>query len=327
MREKLEQAVAPCYRPLRRLKNRVLNLVDAPIIVLAYHRVTELSSDPHQLAVTPENFRVQMAYLRSHCRCVRFEGDWTGRQAPAVTVTFDDGYADNLYQALPILEETGVPATFFISTGMLGSTGEFWSDELDFLLLGDGDYPVFFALDDPEYGGRWSSASREERQVLHDRLHRGMLNIGPQRRDDWLGQLRNWTGSGRAGREAYRALSREELHRLAASPLVTIGAHAATHTPLAVLSEAEQRREIVASRGELEELLGRQVTVFSYPFGGKGQYDGTTRRLCREAGFRRAVTTFPGQVHRWTDPLQLPRQLVRNWDGKTFAARMERFWT
>jgi hypothetical protein len=67
--------------------------------------------------------------------------------------------------------------------------------------------------------------------------------------------------------------------------------------------------------------------VFSYPFGGRRQYDGTTRRLCREAGFRRAVTTLPGQVHRWTDPLQLPRQLVRNWDAATFAAQLESFWT
>lgn len=325
MRDIVGQAVAPGYRTLRRLKNRVLNLLDAPVIVLAYHRVAELPADPHQLAVTPENFRAQMEVLRRNWRCVRFEEDWHGLREPAVAVTFDDGYADNLQQALPILEEAGVPATFFISTGMLGSTGEFWSDELDFLLLGDGDYPVFFALDDAEYGARWSSASREERQALHDRLHRGMLNIGPQRRDDWLSQLKNWTGSGRAGREAYRALSREELYRLAISQLVTIGAHGVTHTPLAVLAEAEQRREIVSSRRELEELTGREVAVFAYPFGGKGQFDATTCRLCREMGFRRAVTTFPGQVHRWTDPLRIPRQLVRNWDAATFAAKLESF--
>lgn len=321
----VEQAVAPGYRALRRLKNRVLNLVDAPVIVLAYHRVTRLTSDPHQLAVTPENFRAQMDYLRRNWVCVRFEADWPGRQAPVVAVTFDDGYADNLHQALPILEEMEMPATFFISTGLLGGSGEFWSDELERLVLGSGDYPAVFALQDPGYGGRWSSTRREERLAMHNRLHQGMLNIAPARREGWLEQLARWAGTGRVGRQDYRVLTREELQRLAASPQVTIGAHGVSHTPLAVLSEAEQRREIVQSRSELEKMVGREVAVFSYPFGGKGQYDDTTRRLCREAGFCRAVTTFPGQAHRWTDPLQIPRQLVRNWDAATFAARMESF--
>jgi peptidoglycan/xylan/chitin deacetylase (PgdA/CDA1 family) len=100
-----------------------------------------------------------------------------------------------------------------------------------------------------------------------------------------------------------------------------------THAPLAVLGEAAQREEIFQSKHELEEQLGREVAVFAYPFGGRRQYDGTTRRLCRAAGFRRAVTTLPGQAHRWTDPLQLPRQLVRDWDVETFAARLEGFRT
>ena len=327
MLDALEQAVAPGYRRLRRLKNRGLNLLDAPVIILAYHRVTQLPSDPHQLAVTPENFRAQMLYLQQNCRCVRFEEDWSAARAPAVAVTFDDGYADNLYQALPILAAAQVPATMFICTGMLDGEGEFWSDELEQLVLGEGGRPPGFALHDREYGGNWPAGTRAQRQELHDRLHRGLLGIGARRREEWLDQLRRWAGTGRAGRAAYRALRREELRMLAASPVVTIGAHGVTHTPLAVLDEAEQRQEITQSKRELEALVGREVAIFSYPFGGKRQYDGTTRRLCREAGFRRAVTTLPGQVHRWTDPWQLPRQLVRNWDAGTFAARLESFWS
>lgn len=327
MLDAVEPVIAPICRSLRRMKNRGLNRIDAPVVVLAYHRVTQLPSDPHQLAVTPENFRVQMQYLRRHCHCLRGDQDWSTLRAPAVVVTFDDGYADNLYHALPILRAVEVPATMFISTGMLGSDGEFWSDELEHLVLGEGDRPPRFALHDREYGSGWPASTRAQRVDLHDHLHRGMLAIRAQRREAWLDQLRSWAGTGRAGREAYRALRPEELRTLAASPLVTIGAHGVTHTPLAVLAEAEQRQEIEQSRRELQELVDREVAVFSYPFGGRRQYDATTRRLCREAGFCRAVTTLPGQVHRWTDPLQLPRQLVRNWDVATFAARLENFWS
>lgn len=323
----VEQAVAPAWRTLRRLKNRALNLVDPPLIILAYHRVARLTPDPHQLAVTPENFRAQMHHLRQSCRCVRLDDDWSEVRTPAVAVTFDDGYADNLHQALPILEDAGVPATFFICTGMLDSPGEFWSDELERLVLGEGERPPGFVLNDSAWGGSWPTAGHAQRIELHDRLHQGMLKVDARRRAEWLEQLRYWAGAGHASRDAYRALRRDELRTLAASPMVTIGAHGMTHTPLAVLSETEQREEIVRSRGELADLLGREVLLFSYPFGGYRQYDGTTLRLCREAGFLRAVTTFPGQVHRWTGALQLPRQLVRNWDAETFAARLEEFWT
>lgn len=320
------QAVAPLYRRLRRLKNRALNLVDPPVIVLAYHRVTQLPSDPHQITVSPENFRAQMHYLERNCHCVRLDDDWSALRAPAVAVTFDDGYADNLYQALPILHQARVPATFFISTGMLDNHGEFWSDELEHLVLGTRDYPRGFSLQDRDFGGSWPATNREQRESLHARLHRCMLKVDAPRREAWLDQLRLWVGAGPSGRQEYRALRRDEVRTLAANPLVTIGAHGVTHTPLAELGEARQREEIGRSRGDLAELLGREIAVFSYPFGGRRQFDGTTLRLCREAGFRRAVTTLPGQVHRWSDPLQLPRQLVRNWDASTFAAKLEEFW-
>ncbi|MBE0617638.1 MAG: polysaccharide deacetylase family protein, partial [Proteobacteria bacterium] len=127
-------------------------------------------------------------------------------------------------------------------------------------------------------------------------------------------------------RETHRALTVEELQALAASPSVTVGAHGVSHTPLAALPEEEQREEIVLSKRHLEGLVGREVVAFSYPFGGRPHYDRTTSRLCREAGFRCAVTTLPGQVHRWTDPFQMPRQLVRNWDAATFAAKLASFW-
>ena len=321
----IEQSVAPLYRGLRRLKNKWLNRVDTPLIVLAYHRVTQLTNDPHQLAVSPAHFAAQMNYLRDNFRCLRFEEDWSALREPAIALTFDDGYADNLYEALPILEAIGVPATFFISTGNLDGRSDFWSDELAHLVLHAGGQTSDFILQDREYGGQWPTGHAHERESLHNRLHGHMLRIKAGRREEWLEQLRRWHGPERASQHDDRALTRQELQQLAASSLVTIGAHGVTHTPLAILSAEEQRQELVASKEELQGLIGQEVTVFSYPFGGQGQFNRTSQRLCRQTGFQRAVTTLPGQVHRWTDPWRLPRQLVRNWDVTTFAARLESF--
>src|ERR1700674_4950010 len=95
--------------------NRFYNFVDPPVVVLLYHRVTTIPSDPEMLAVSPDNFRAQTRYLKENFPIVRFEEDWTKARKPAVAITFDDGYADNVLEALPILEEVEVPATFFVS--------------------------------------------------------------------------------------------------------------------------------------------------------------------------------------------------------------------
>ena len=59
----------------------------------------------------------------------------------AVVVTFDDGYYDNLANAKPLLERYSIPATLFVATGYSEREGEFWSDELERLLLQPGNLP------------------------------------------------------------------------------------------------------------------------------------------------------------------------------------------
>ena len=228
----VQTAALAGYRRLRRLKNRIANRLDAPVVVLIYHRVTELSADPQLLAVSPGNFRAQMRFLKAHCRLVRFEEDWSGLREPAVAVTFDDGYADNALEALPILEEVEVPATFFVSSGTLGTRQEFWWDELERLILGEAKRPGEFLLEDPEHGRSWPASDGAGRLALYRDLQRLMGKVEPDRREEWLEQLRAWAGLGPAGRESHRPLATEELRRLAASKWTTIGAHTVTHTPL-----------------------------------------------------------------------------------------------
>jgi peptidoglycan/xylan/chitin deacetylase (PgdA/CDA1 family) len=84
-----------------------------------YHRVARLPGYD-QLAVTPQRFEEQMAYLAAHCRVVSLaqavnELERGGRLTPAVAVTFDDGYRDNLTHALPILRRYNIPATVFVT--------------------------------------------------------------------------------------------------------------------------------------------------------------------------------------------------------------------
>jgi peptidoglycan/xylan/chitin deacetylase (PgdA/CDA1 family) len=94
-------------------------------LILGYHRVAHTTHDPHMMCVAPNNFSGQLAALRQYAHPIRLQelvqGIQRGTLHPrAVSVTFDDGYADVLHQALPLLERYEIPATVFIVTGALG---------------------------------------------------------------------------------------------------------------------------------------------------------------------------------------------------------------
>jgi peptidoglycan/xylan/chitin deacetylase (PgdA/CDA1 family) len=310
-----------------RLKNRILNMLDLPVVVLLYHRINSLPEDPYFLAVTPDNFRAQLLLLKQNFDIVRFGEDWSGLTRPSAAITFDDGYADNLIHALPVLEEMEVPATFFVSTGIIGTPEEFWWDELGRIVLGDRPFPERFELNDSLLGKVWPTGSVSDRRVLCEDLHAVMFRIDEARRERCLRQLRQWAGIGKEGSEVNRAMTVEELQRLARSRWVTVGAHTVNHTLLSSLPLADQQREILESKKQLESWLGHDVTVFSYPFGRRSDYTKDTVTLCKEAGFSRAAANFPGQAHRWTDPHQIPRLTVLNWPAARFRKELKRFLT
>ena len=86
-----------------------------------------------------------------------------------------------------------------------------------------------------------------------------------------------------------RVMSAEQLRDLP-EDLITIGSHSVTHPFLPTLGKEAARREIVDSRAQLSELLGRDIRLFSFPFGG---FSKELIRRCREAGYHRVFTTLP----------------------------------
>lgn len=327
MTERAGKILGSARKLVRTPINRLLNFIDPPVIVLLYHRVTTLSSDPEMLAVTPENFRAQMRHLKETVPLVRFEDDWATVAKPAVCVTFDDGYADNALEALPILEETGVPATFFVSTGTIGSGEEFWWHELERLILEARSNSVSFTLEDKDFRRSWPTGTAVERQAFYHGMVQLMNTVGPERRNNWREQLRHWVQPGEKMVDMHRAMTVDELRLLAGNSCVTIGAHTVTHTRLSSLSKEAQQNEITTSKEHLEAWLGREISTFSYPFGRKSDYTQQSVALCRSAGFTKAAANFPGQAHRWTDPCQIPRHLVRNWPLDIFTEKLRGFRT
>lgn len=114
------------------LRNALLSkLGRSRLTVLNYHQVNDLAEDFSTVSTCA--FRKQMQFLKDHYHVVPLSDAVQRLRRPGhseqlVSITFDDGYADNARVAAPILRSLGLPATFFVSTDLIGSTRPFPHD-------------------------------------------------------------------------------------------------------------------------------------------------------------------------------------------------------
>lgn len=108
----------------------------AGLPVLMYHKVGDPppGSKLKKLWVSVADFRKQMAYLLDHgyhpitlAEAAATLDAGKDLQAKSVVITFDDGYRNNLDNALPVLKEFGFRAVIFVVTNAMGRDN-FWHD-------------------------------------------------------------------------------------------------------------------------------------------------------------------------------------------------------
>jgi len=320
--------------------------------ILIYHRVFEAAFDPQELCVSPAHFGDHLEILQAGYRVVPVtdlaEAARTGAlERGMIAVTFDDGYADTLAFAKPALESHRVPATVFAVSGTLESEAIFWWDRLERVLLRPGRLPEVLSLGAGDETvhiqlGRWAHLGGDEferlrgwvtsipedptpRHTAYRAIWQRMRVLPHAEREELLLVLESQAADLAPLPDGTRSLRTGELRELVASPFVEIGAHTVRHEVLAALPADRQRQEIEGSRAALAAALGRPVRTFSYPYGARSDYTPETARLVREAGFACACANFHGLVRRGTDVFQLPRVVIRDWNGPTFARRL-RIW-
>jgi peptidoglycan/xylan/chitin deacetylase (PgdA/CDA1 family) len=339
----------PGIARLRQAGRVVKKWLTPEALILVYHRVIELSADPYLLGVTPQHFAEHLEVLRRRGRAMRLEQLTQALQTGnpprgAVVVTFDDGYADNLYTAKPLLERYDIPATVFVTTGQVGKEREFWWDELERVLLQPGTLPkrlcltingtswdwdlgetVAYSDGDCRDHRSWNIGQDDPtaRHHLYRALYQRLLLLPDGERWTLLDELLRWAGREALPRPSHRVLSDDELVRLSEGGLVEVGAHTVTHPVLSELPAAAQWNEIGQSKAYLEKLLGSTVTTFAYPY---GAYTPGTAAIVQAAGFHSACAALSRTVRGGTDRFQLPRVLARDWDGEAFDRHLGAFF-
>ena len=296
-------------------------------LVLGYHRIADVGWDPQRLCVSPGHFAEQLEVLKDAAKPVTLqavvqsisEGGALGR---AFAVTFDDGYADTLEDALPMVERPGGPASVFVPTGMIGKP--FGWCEIEHWITEAESLPAKISISAEESVFQWQMDfdTRNERGRLLQELGDFFRAIPTRLHDEALDRARGSLGGEALGGSGIRAMSAGQIEELSNSQFIEIGSHLVTHTPMDRLAIDEQRRELQESRKVLEEITGCVVDSFAYP---NSVVSDVAPSLAREVGYRSGVAGHADTVWPGCDPFVLPRVWPGDWDGDRFA-RWLRWW-
>lgn len=304
-----------------------------------YHRVAEETCDPWGLCVSPRHFDEQMAALAER----RAANDLAAFARPAgfsrdgsrLAVTFDDGYVDNISEALPILEKHDIPATIFVVAGTLGNKREFWWDALARAFFESGPLPTI--LDLPLDGGirryhldddgprhrtaetGWLADETDAttpRQHLFLNLWSVIVLLDAAAQDAAVDHILAWAGCPVAPPAGRIPATKDAIAHLATHPLIRIGSHTRDHVSLTDLPSHAQQMQIEQGHHMLETIIGQRIDRFSYPF---GRHDATTVSHVRALGIDMACTSHATAATPRMDVHSLPRLQVANHDGESFA--------
>jgi len=284
-------------------------------IILAYHRFVDdrsvyLSKGPvmhHKIG----EFEKEIVYLRKNYDIISMDdavGKIKSKQGfarPSVVLTFDDGYLDNYTLAYPVLKKYNLPATIYLTTGLIGTSERTWPDRIELALMKTEARQFAHSR---LLGGRpVRIATREEKESACLAIGQALKPFPYDERMRILGEVLELLGLNGKNEEMPRMmLNWEEVKEMAANG-ITFGSHSHTHPILSRMPLDEAKEEIATSKKILEEHLGREVKHFAIPNGGKDDFSEELRGYCCEIGFDSVVTLIHGRNDSRSDAFNLRR--------------------
>lgn len=265
--------------------------------ILMLHRVTDTDHAPlglnSGLAIQPAFLDRVLTFLRrkgieivSMDELVEALGK--GRSTGLVAITADDGYLDNLKEALSVLEAHDAPMTIYIAPGLTNDDVVPWWEGIenhvatrDIVYMPTAEGIV--SIDCPSKAAKRTAALRVMEHI--------QTQVPEERQQAFLASM------GITGNRERQFMNWDELRRLTTHRLVGLGAHTVGHVNLRRLPPAAARREMADSATVIEMETGMRPRHFAYPYGGPMAAGTREAGLARELGFASAVTTRHGVLH------------------------------
>lgn len=259
-----------------------------------YHRFSEIARPGY---TSRASFSAQLDHLRKHYRVMSLaeliQCQDKGGQLPAntIVITIDDGYEDFYSIAFPLLKQSGLPATLFVTTGFVDGRLWLWPDKISWMLAQINDIKVSVSVGpiqlepvilDPNARALYWQRVIDTLLTLPDvEKHRIIEGMADQLDLELPGEAP----------EQFRSCNWQQLGEMQQAG-IEVGGHTVTHPSLGRVEEKQARAEIVLCGSALNKHLGPGIRTFCYPNGTIDDFTPRVERIVEEAGFIGAVTAF-----------------------------------
>jgi peptidoglycan/xylan/chitin deacetylase (PgdA/CDA1 family) len=275
---KLLIAYVLCFAGLLPLLLRVF--IKKGIYIFNYHSFNTFTNDYHESGSLfdsryEKNFKKQLEFYIKYFRKIQVDGlSSFNSNKKCFFLTFDDGYRDNYVIAFPLLKKYSVPAIFFISTGVIGTSSILWYDQVRLFYEG-------------MMGRAKSSAIRIKKQSK-----RKLDELKESDHENFLRDLKEI--SNKISVPSRLMMNWEEIKELHDYGFV-IAPHTNNHFVLSKLDKTAQEAEI---RKSIEIISSRlncpPAKDFCLPDGKIGSFNGLTIELLKENGIKNVYLTDLG---------------------------------
>jgi len=276
--------------------------------IFCYHRVG-MGGVPLYSQLEPEVFEAQMRFLSENYRLVSLDTlheELSNRRdtEPAIAITFDDGYRDVYTHAFPVLQRYGIPATIFVTAGVVEKGEVAWYDKIFLALHVAPQEKLDLTLDKPR---RFLLPTPEARLRVAEEINTWLRTVPDEQRKEFCSGVEKLIALP-AEQLSNRMLTWEQIRTMHQGG-VSFGAHTLSHPSVSRLSPAALDEELRGSKAIIEERLGAPVSHFAYPFGKLADYKNTEAAVAR-CGYRTASTTNWGVNTPGVNPYELFRVSV-----------------
>ena len=277
--------------------------------ILMYHRFGD-AREPRRLS--RHLFEQHLDYLKRHFRVRRLDAvvqalrEGRALEPRTVVLTVDDGYADFVEYAYPLLQKYEVPATLFVVSDFLDRNAWLWTDAIRHALDTTTEPRLVLQATGVRLKHDLTVSALRERAWLA--VCDLCLRATPAKRAWLIERLQQAleVTLPPAATSDYQAMTWSDARHLD-SDLVEIGSHTCTHPVLSKCSAPELEYELGQSRRVIEQQLRRPVSAIAYPHGEPSDYDARVVRAAQAAGYRSGVVAHGGPIGEDVDLFRLER--------------------
>lgn len=236
-----------------------------------------------------------------------------------VALTFDGAAKDLIRFAYPVLARHAIPFTVYVPTALPDGVGQAWWLALEQVIVRESR--VSLMMGDREQ--RFTVRGNAEKLALFSFLEDWLRSLPPADLSAAIADLCTRYRVDLAALSRAASMDWEDLARLAADPLVTIGSATVNYPVLATMKDAAALREMTMGKAVAEAAFHREVRHLAFPFGDRESFRRSHVVMAEQAGFASAVSTIPGIVEAEgrTNLRALPRIC---WAGRVRSLRMMR---